>query len=62
MPSQGSCFVTHTFHQAAVTHNDIGVVVYKIAAHLIAQVRLGNCHTYCISKALTQRTCGDFYA
>ena len=62
---QGASFVGDTFHQAAIAHKGVSVVIddiVVIAVELVGQNLLGQCHTHGVGDALTQRAGGGLNA
>src|SRR5210317_223144 len=63
--SQRAGFMRDTFHQAAITQKDKGIVIDDVMAITIEFCRqrtFSDCHTDTIGNALTQRTSGGFHA
>ena len=53
----------NTFHQAAITHKGIGIVIDHVMARTVELRRkgfFGNRHAHGITDALPQRACGGF--
>ena len=52
--------MANAFHQAAVTSNDIRVMINCVCSVNGAKMLFGNSHSHCVCEALAKRTCGDF--
>ena len=61
MTGQGYCLLGNAFHQAAVAHNDISIMIADIGAVSGGNNLLGQSHTDGGRNALSQRTGGDVY-
>ena len=62
VPGKREGFLADAFHEAAVTRDDVGVVVDEVVAKLRVQVRFGDGHADGIGEALAQRTCRRLHA
>lgn len=65
MASSRSSLASNTLHRAAITKEDIGVVVDKVVTRLVensSSVGLRDGKTNCIGETLSKRTGGDLNA
>ena len=61
MPGKRRCLLADAFHKTTVTDDRIGVVVEDALAESSGQHPLGDGHSNCVGKPLTERPGSRFY-
>ena len=64
MAGERSGFRGYAFHEIAVAHECVGVMIDKVKSWAIVsggEMGLGDSHTHAVAEPLSQGTCGDFH-